>query len=525
MTQRVLGIDLGTTNSCAAILVNDEIHVIPDETGQRTQASVVSFLDDGTILVGNLAKDERVMNPANTIYSAKRLIGREFDSPEVSSARSALPFRVVKGRRQESFLEIRGERYALPEISGMIVRRMKDLAEAYLGQPIERAVITVPANFSDTQRQMTKLAGELAGLDVLRVINEPTAAALAYGYGHDVNARVAIYDFGGGTFDISLLDIRQNVFEVIGTAGDSYLGGDDIDDRLARYMRLAFEKQHGLSLDGDLNAWNRLKFVAEKTKRELSETERAIVNVHELAANDRHEMCDLRFQLDRKSFNARVKDIVERTFLICDEALRNARITVDDLNEIIMVGGSTRLPIVREMIHGYFGVTPLNDINPDEVVAVGAAIQGAALVNDHFEADAPDVHPLLLDITPQSLGIQTINEYFDILIDRNSQTPCEQTKVFTTTSDQQTIVRIRIYQGESRQVSENVQLGEVELFGLRAAPRGEVQIEVKFEVDTNGMVSVSAIDLETGLGQSVRLEISAGYDEGAIAAMKARLQS
>ncbi|MEE2789121.1 MAG: Hsp70 family protein [Myxococcota bacterium] len=524
MTERVLGIDLGTTNSCAAVLVNDEVHVIPDETGQRTQASVVSFLEDQSVLVGNLAKDERVMNPASTIYSAKRLIGRDFDSPEVASARSALPFRVVKGRRQESFLEIKGERYALPEISGMIVRRMKDLSEAYLGHPMTKAVITVPANFNDTQRQMTKLAGELAGLEVLRIINEPTAAALAYGYGHDVDARVAIYDFGGGTFDISLLDIRQNVFEVIGTSGDSYLGGDDIDDRLARYMRLAFEQQHGISLDGDMNAWNRLKFVAEKTKRELSETERAIVNVHELARNENDGSCDLRFQLDRSSFNKRIKDIIERTFIICDEALRNARITVQDINEIIMVGGSTRLPIVREMISGYFGLSPLNDINPDEVVAVGAAIQGAALVNDHFIENKPGDHPLLLDITPQSLGVQTINEYFDVLIERNSQTPCEHVKVFTTTNDNQTVVRLRIFQGESRQVSENVQLGEVELFGLRPAPRGEVQIEVKFEVDTNGMVSVSAIDLETGLGQSVRLEISAGYDEGAVAAMKARLQ-
>ena len=339
----VLGIDLGTTNSCAAIVVNGEVHVIPDEAGNPIQASVVSFLGDGSVLVGNHARQEAVVDPLNSVVSAKRLIGQAFDSEQIRSIRRSMPYRVVKGRQQESFIEIRGQRFALPEVSGMVLRRMKDIAEAYVGQPIHKAVVTVPANFNDTQRQMTKLAGELAGIDVIRVINEPTAAALAYGYGDDVSARIAIYDFGGGTFDVTLLDVRNNVFEVVSTAGDSFLGGDDFDDRLARYMIAAFKKQHGVSIEDDAFVWGRLKHVAEKTKRELTETDKAIVTVNELITPDGGAPLDLRFQLDRAGFGERCQDIVQRTFLICDEALRNARMTVNDLDEVVLVGGSTRM--------------------------------------------------------------------------------------------------------------------------------------------------------------------------------------
>ncbi len=518
----VLGVDLGTTNSCVAVVLNGSVHVIPDETGDSIQASVVSFLEDGSVLVGNQARQESVVDPVNSVVSAKRLIGRSFDSEQIRSIRRSMPYRVVKGRQQESFVEIRGQKFALPEVSGMVLRRMKDIAEAYVGQPIRKAVITVPANFNDTQRQMTKLAGELAGIDVIRVINEPTAAALAYGYGDDVNARIAIYDFGGGTFDITLLDVRKNVFEVVSTAGDSFLGGDDFDDRLARYMIAAFKKQHDVALDDDPFVWGRLKHVAEKTKRELTETDKAIVMVHELAQDEAGAPLDLRFQLDRKGFGERCKDIVQRTFLICDEALRNARLTVQDLDEVVLVGGSTRMPLVREMVKQYFGREVLAEVNPDEVVAIGAAIQGAALVQDHLVEGNTGAHALLLDVAPQSLGIQSVSEIFEVLIERNAQIPCERTQVFTTTKDNQESVSIRIFQGESRIVAENTRLGEIELYGLRPAPRGQIQIEVTFEIDANGLVVVTARDLETGRAQAAHVRVSAGYDPDDIDAMRAR---
>jgi len=503
-------------------VVDGAVHVIPDESGQTLQASIVAFLADGSVVVGNQGRAEIMVDPVNTVYSTKRLIGRAFDSGQVQDAIRALPYAVVRGSEQQPFIEIRGETYAIPEVSGMVLRRMKDLAEHYLGRSVQRAVITVPANFNDTQRQMTALAGELAGLKVLRVINEPTAAALAYGYGHDVNARIAIYDFGGGTFDVTILDVRGHIFEVISTAGDSYLGGDDIDERLIRSMMLAFEQQHGHSLNNNPQAVARLKHVAEKTKIELTQTDRAVVSVQDLASGADGTSLGLKFQLDRDSFGQRCQDIVQRTFLVCDEALRNARLTADDLDHVILVGGSTRMPLVRDMVGQYFGSKPLHDVNPDEVVAVGAAIQGAALAEDHFVENRPQEAALLLDVTPQSLGIASGGEYFELLIEKNTQVPCEGRRVFTTSTDGQTEVRIKVYQGHSEVIAGNVLLGEVELFGLRSAPRGHVQIDVAFEIDTNGMMLVRATDRETGLEQATRILVSAGYTREEIAHMKAR---
>ncbi len=517
--EHVIGIDLGTTNSCAGVLVDGEVHVVPDETGERTQASVVAFLDDGSVVVGNAARDEAVVDPANTVSSAKRLIGRHFHSKEVKEAIKQMAYRVVKGKNQVPLVEIRGERYGIPEISGMVMRRMKDIAERYLAATVSKAVITVPANFNDTQRQMTKLAGQLAGLDVLRVINEPTAAALAYGFGRDIDARLAIYDFGGGTFDITILDVRRNVFEVVSTAGDTFLGGDDFDNRLARYMMVGFQQQHGFSIENDLFARTRLKQVAEKMKIELSRKERAIINVVEIARGADGQPLDLRFQVDRPSIDERCQDIVQRTFLVCDEALSAAKMRAHDVDGVVLVGGTTRMPLVREMVAAYFNRQPLVDINPEEVVAVGAAIQGAALESDPFAEGGAARQPLLLDVTPMSLGVQTVSGYFDVLIERNASIPCEQTRIFTTTVDGQNSVRLQIFQGESRVAAENTKLGEVELYGLRPASRGEVEIEVTFEIDSDGIVMVTARDRETGMQQAARIEVSAGYTPEEVQAM------
>jgi molecular chaperone DnaK len=515
----VIGIDLGTTNSCVCGVVDGQIRVFADETGDRIQASMVSFLEDGSVIVGNEARKEQVRDPRSTIYSAKRLIGRHFDSKVVQAVAQATPFQVVRGRNDVPLIQVRGEQYGLPEISGMVLRRMRDIAERALGQPAKRAVITVPANFNDTQRQMTKLAGELAGLEVLRVVNEPTAAALAYGYGRHMSARVAVYDFGGGTFDITLLEVQRNVFEVLSTAGDTYLGGDDFDNRLARYMQLGFQQQHGFPIENDAIVNSRLKQVAERLKCELSSQTRAAVTVRELARDAHGRPCDLTFQVDRDAFNARCKDIVQRTFSICDEALRAAGLKPADLDAVVLVGGSTRIPLVRDMVAQFFGRPPMSDINPVEVVAIGAAIQGAALNQEVFAEVAQQ--PLLIDVTPMSLGVRTVQGYFEKLIERNTSIPCEETRAFTTAQDGQTSVRLQIYQGESNVVEENVKLGELELYDLRPATRGTVQIDVTFEVDANGIIVVTARDQATGAEQATRIKVSAGYSEEEIARMKA----
>ena len=521
--ERVIGIDLGTTNSCVAIVMNGAVHVIPDEMGAKIQASMVSFLADGSVVVGNEARHEQIVDPLNTIYSAKRLIGRHYSSREIKTASQSFPYKIVKGKNNVPLVEVRGERYGLPEISGMVLRRMKDIAERYLGGTVTKAVVTVPANFSDTQRQMTKLAGQLAGLDVIRVINEPTAAALAYGYGRGLKATIAIYDFGGGTFDITVLQIRDQVFEVVSTAGDTYLGGDDFDTRLARYMLHAFKHQHGLALEGDAFAFSRLKHVAEKVKCELSSKSRAVVNISELGVDEKGNHLDLKFQIDRDDFSERCQDIVQRTFLVCDDALSQAGMRADSVDGVVLVGGTTRMPLVRHMVTEYFGREASTDINPDEVVAIGAAIQGAALEQDHFApGGSRRPAPLLLDVTPMSLGVQTVSGYYDVLIHRNTSIPCENSRTFTTGIEDQTSVRLQVYQGESRVAAENIKLGEVELYGLRAAPRGQVEIEVTFEIDTDGLLIVSAKDRETGVAQAAHIEVSAGYTAEEIALMLER---
>ncbi len=521
---RVIGIDLGTTNSCVAAVIDGQVHVVPDERGARVQASMVSFLADGSVVVGNEARQEQMVDPVNSIYSAKRLIGRHYASKEVRTALQTFPYRIVKGKNNVPLIEVRGERFGLPEISGMVLRRMKDISERYLRQPVQRAVVTVPANFNDTQRQMTKLAGTLAGLDVIRIINEPTAAALAYGYGRGMNARIAIYDFGGGTFDITLLEMRDNVFEVIATAGDTFLGGDDFDNRLTRYMVHAFKQQYGFSIETDSIAVSRLKHVAEKVKCELSTNPRAVVNVAELALDAGGNMLDLRFQMSRDDFNERHQDIVQRTFLVCDEALALAGMKARDVDGVVLVGGTTRMPLVRQMVAEYFSKEPLTDINPDEVVAIGAAIQGAALDQDHFTAAGGTRRntPLLLDVTPMALGVQTVSGFYDIIIQRNASIPCEVTRTFTTSTDDQTSVRLQIYQGDSKAAAENIKLGEIELYGLRPGPRGQVEIQVTFEIDTDGIVVVTAKDRETGIQQATRIEVSAGYSPEEIAQMLER---
>ncbi len=521
-TAPVIGIDLGTTNSCVSVMIDGQVHVIPDESGERLQASMVAFLEDGSVVVGNSARAEAVVDPTSTISSTKRLIGRAFDSHECMLARQQFAYEVIEGKQRAPVIGVRGQRYSVPEISGMVLRRLKDIAEAYLGCTINLAVITVPANFNDVQRQMTKLAGELAGLEVLRVLNEPTAAALAYGYGKDIEARLAIYDFGGGTFDLTLLEVRGDVFEVIGTAGDTYLGGDDFDYRLARYMLLAFEKTHGFSIEQDPLARSRLKLVAERTKMELSERDRVIVNVQELAYDDTGKSYDLKFQIERENLARFCGDIVTRSFEVCDLALADAGLSHSDLDGVVLVGGMTQIPLVQEMVGAHFGQAPMTDLHPDEVVSVGAAIQGASLMVDAFSNPMTGVHPLLLDVTPMSLGVKTVAGLFDVIIERNAPIPCDQTRTFTTAADHQSIVRLEIFQGEHREADRNVKLGELELYGLRPGLRGEVSVEVTFELDTDGILVVTAQDPETGKAQATRLTLNAGYSPDEMQRMRNR---
>lgn len=517
----ILGIDLGTTNSCAAVMVDGQVHIVPDEQGAVLQASLISVLRDGTVVVGNEARKEAVTDPINTVFSAKRLIGRSFECNEVVKARKNVPYRIVKGPGNRALIELRGERYAIPELAGMLIRRMRDLAENYVGRPIKKVVITVPANFNCAQREETKLAGELAGMVVERIIHEPTAAALAYGYGRDVRARLVIYDFGGGTFDVTVLDVRNNVFEVLATAGNTFLGGDDFDYRLVQYMAAHFQKQHGFSIENDPAIVGHLKQLAASLKHTLSEQERAVVNVKKFAESSSGAAFDLHFQVERKTLNARFEGIVEQTFRVCDEALRAARLKPEEIDGVVLVGGSTRMPIVREMVEKYFNRPPMVDINPDEVVAVGAAIQGYLISNDSLSrTSGSHSDALLLDVTPMSLGIRTVSGFFDVLIERNSTVPYEQTARFTTTSDNQNTVRIQIYQGEARLAESNQKLGELELYGLPPRPRGEVQIDVSFALDVNGVLEVKAQDVATGIAQAARLRVDAAHSVEDIREMK-----
>ncbi len=537
MPERVIGIDLGTSNSVVAVVEGDQAVVIPDAEGRRIHPSVVAFPGDGSVIVGAEAKRLLSLDPENTISSIKRLIGRNYYAKEVQVTQETQPYRLVRGVDNTPHIEVRGGQYTIPEISGFILQHLKHVAEDYLGQSVEKAVITVPANFSHTQRQATKLAGELAGLDVLRIINEPTAAALAYGFGRNLHTRLAVYDFGGGTFDITVLDVEGSIFHVLSTAGDSYLGGDDFDNRLVDYMVMAFRQRHDYDLTQDQRALQRLKAIAEKVKCELSFRPKVAVQVQELVAGPDGPI-DLSFSITREGFNQKCQDIVQRSFAVCDEALRAGGLTSSDVAEVVLVGGSTKIPLVRDMVQRYFFTPPKVEINPDEVVAVGAAIQGAALVAEMADAQVafdeiasefsrldemgpntqefprpstgggPEIgRTLLMDVTQHALGVATVGGFYDVVVERNTNLPVAHTRLFTTSVDYQETVRVQVYHGDEPTVDANEKLGEIELIGLRQAPRGQVVVEVTFELDADGILSVTARDQETGAEQSMRLRL------------------
>jgi molecular chaperone DnaK len=495
---RVIGIDLGTTNSCVAVIEDGQPVVIPNTGGYKTTPSYFGVTEDGKRLVGHLAKRQAITNARNTVHAAKRLIGRGFDSAEVKKAQSLVPYELVEGPNNDTRIRIGGRVYTIPEISGIVLREMKRVAEEYLGEPVTQAVITVPAYFNDAQRQTTRDAGRIAGLEVLRIINEPTAAALAYGFGRNETGKIAVYDLGGGTFDVSILEMGDGVLEVLATAGDTYLGGEDVDMRLLRHLIEAFEEKEGISLSGDQMALQRLKDAAEKAKCDLSQVQRTEINLPFIATDSAGEARHLSATVERRELEELVRDLIERTTSICQAALADAGLGVGDVDQVILVGGQTRMPMVQKLVAEFFGKAPQKGVNPDEVVAVGAAIQAAMLVEEQ-------AGPLLVDVTPLSLGIETYGGQFARMIERNSTVPCARQEIFTTTRDNQRAVKIKVLQGESDVSKDNDLLGEFVLTGIRAAPKGEPEIEVTFDIDANGIVSVSAKDLATQLAQSIQV--------------------
>jgi molecular chaperone DnaK len=513
--QIAMGIDLGTSNSCVAIVEEGVPKVIANEWGERTHASVVSFLDDGGILVGNDAKKHIITNPRNTVYSAKRLIGRYFFSEEVKKAASISGYEIVEGPNNGVRIKVGDKAHAVPEISAMILKEMRAIVEAHVGHPVTQAVITVPAFFNDNQRQETKNAGRIAGLEVLRILNEPTAAALAYGFGQNIHQRVVIYDLGGGTFDVSILQIGDDVFEVLATNGDTYLGGDDFDDRVAQWLLQGFMQQKQVDLRRDRHALAKIKEAAERAKIDLADNDRTRIHIPALYTDGNGYAHDLDVQLTRSDFNKMVMDLVQRTFKVCDEALQSARMTPAEVDGVILVGGPTRLPIIRNSVRHYFQREPNVDVDPDLVVALGAAIQADALLD-------ASTSTYLLDVTPQTLRLGTVGEFTEAVIDKNTAIPIDRTRTFVTARDNQDKVKIRIYQGEGRKISECQLLGEFEFGGLRQARRGEVKIEVTFEIDTDGIVNVSARDTETGQRASTSITLSGGLSESDIAAAQQR---
>ncbi len=514
---KVIGIDLGTTNSCVAIMEGTQAKVLENAEGARTTPSVVAFTENDEKLVGQPAKRQAVTNPEDTIFAVKRLIGRNFDDPTVKKDIETAPFKIVNSEKGDAWIEAKGQKYSPSQISAFVLQKMKETAEKYLGQEVSKAVITVPAYFNDAQRQATKDAGKIAGLEVLRIINEPTAASLAYGLDKKVNKKIAVYDLGGGTFDVSILELGDGVFEVKSTNGDTFLGGEDFDNTIVEYLLNEFKKESGIDLKSDKLALQRLKEASEKAKIELSSATQTEINLPFITA-DKTGPKHINLKMTRAKLEALVEDLISRTIPPCKTALKDAGLSAGDISEVVLVGGMTRMPKVMEEVKSFFGKEPNKSVNPDEVVAMGAAIQAGVL-----QGDVKDV--LLLDVTPLSLGIETLGGVSTKLIDKNTTIPTKKSQVFSTADDNQPAVSIRVLQGEREMASDNKILGNFELVGIAPAPRGVPQIEVTFDIDANGIVNVSAKDKGTGKEQKIQIQASGGLSEEEINKMVKEAES